>query len=109
MGQAIGQILALAVCAAISPVPIIASVLLLLTHRAAATGTAYVVGWLLGLIALGAIVLLVAHPADASSNGEPATWVSLVQACARHLVLLAALRRWRFRPDADAEPPTPRW
>jgi hypothetical protein len=47
VGQAIGQLLPLAVAAAISPVPIIASVLLLLTPRAAATGTAYVVGWLL--------------------------------------------------------------
>jgi hypothetical protein len=109
MGQAIGQTLALAVAAAISPVPIIASVLLLLTPRAAATGTAYVVGWLLGLIALGAIVLLIAHPAGASSNGEPATWVSLLELALGILVLLVALRQWRFRPQGDAEPPTPKW
>jgi hypothetical protein len=44
MGGTIGQILPLAVAAAISLVPIIASVLLLLTPRAASTGTAYVVG-----------------------------------------------------------------
>jgi hypothetical protein len=72
MGQAVGQILPLAVGAAISPVPIIASVLLLLTPRGASTGTAYVVGWLIGLIALGAIILLIAHPAGASSAGKPA-------------------------------------
>jgi hypothetical protein len=109
MGQAIGQVLPLAVAAAISPVPIIASVVLLLTPRAAATGTAYVVGWLLGLIALGAIVLLIAHPAGASSNGQPATWVSLLELALGILVLLAALRQWRSRPRDDAEPPTPKW
>src|SRR5690242_884766 len=109
MGQAIGQILALAVGAAISPVPIIASVLLLLTPRAAATGSAYVVGWLLGLIALGAIVLLVAHPAGASSDDQPATWVSLLELALGIVVLLVALRQWRSRPRGDAEPPTPKW
>src|SRR3954471_6429690 len=109
MGQAIGQILVLAVGAAISPVPIIASVLLLLTPRAAATGTAYVVGWLLGLIALGAIVLLIAHPAGASSNGKPATWVSLLEVALGIPVLLVALRQCRSRPHGDAEPPTPKW
>jgi Sap-like sulfolipid-1-addressing protein len=109
MGQAIGQVLPLAVGAAISPVPIIASVLLLLTPRGSATGTAYVVGWLLGLIALGAIILLIAHPAGASSNGMPATWVSLLELALGILVLLAALGQWRSRPRGDAEPPTPKW
>jgi hypothetical protein len=58
MGQVIGQILPLAVGAAISPVPIIAAVLLLMTPRATSTGAAYVRGWLLGLVAFGALVLL---------------------------------------------------
>jgi hypothetical protein len=84
-------------------------VLLLLTPRAAATGTAYVVGWLLGLIALGAIVLLIAHPAGASSNGKPATWVSLLELGLGVVVLLAALGQWRSRPHGHLEPPTPKW
>jgi hypothetical protein len=109
MGQAIGQVLPLAVGAAISPVPIIASVLLLLTPRAAMTGTAYVVGWFLGLIALGAIVLLIAHSGGASSAGQPKTWVSLLELALGVLVLLAALAQWRSRPGGDAEPPTPKW
>lgn len=109
MGHAIGQVLPLAVGAAISPVPIIASVLLLLTPRAVATGTAYVVGWLLGLIAIGALILLIAHPAGASSNGKPASWVSLLELALATLVLLAALGQWRSRPRGAAEPPTPKW
>jgi threonine/homoserine/homoserine lactone efflux protein len=83
--------------------------LLLLTPRAASTATAYVVGWLIGMIALSAIILLIAHPAGASSNGKPATWVSVLELVLGVLVLLAALRQWRARPRDDAEPPTPKW
>lgn len=109
MGQAIGQVLPLAVGAAISPVPIIASVLLLMTPQAASTGTAYVLGWLLGMLALGAVVLLIAHPAGASSGGKPATWVSLLELALGMLVVLAAVQQWRKRPRAGEEPPTPKW
>jgi hypothetical protein len=80
-----------------------------LTPRGASTGTAYVVGWLLGLIALGAIILLIAHPAGASSAGKPATWVSILELALGVLVLLAALGQWRARPRGAAEPPTPKW
>jgi Sap, sulfolipid-1-addressing protein len=47
MGEAVGQSLPLAVGVALSPVPIIAVVLMLTTPRARANGPAFVVGWLL--------------------------------------------------------------
>jgi Sap, sulfolipid-1-addressing protein len=109
MGQVIGQILPLAVGAAISPVPIIAAVLLLMTPRATSTGTAYVLGWLLGLAAFGALVLLISHPAGASTKSGPATWVSLLELALGILVLLLAVQQWRQRPRDSAEPPTPKW
>ena len=87
MGEAIGQSLSLAVGIAISPVPIIAVILMLVTPRARVNGPAFVVGWLLGLAVIGTIVLLVAGPSDASENGEPATWVNVLK-----LVLGAAAR-----------------
>jgi len=74
MGQAIGGSLALAVGVALSPVPIIAVVLMLTTRRARANGPLFVLGWLAGLAVVGAIVLGVAGPAGASSSGSPATW-----------------------------------
>ena len=49
MGQAIGEILPLAVGVALSPIPIIAIILMLGTPRARSNGPAFALGWLVGL------------------------------------------------------------
>jgi threonine/homoserine/homoserine lactone efflux protein len=109
LGQAIGQTLLLAVGVALSPIPIIAVILMLVTPQARVNGPAYVVGYLLGLVLLGTVLLLLAAPADASDNGEPATWVDVLMLGLGALLLLLALKQWRGRPQADDEPATPKW
>jgi threonine/homoserine/homoserine lactone efflux protein len=108
MGQAIGQVLALAVGVAISPVAIIGVVLMLVTPRARTNGPAFLLGWLLGLSIIGAIVLLVA-PDAASDTGAPATWVNWLKLLLGVLLVLLALKDWRGRPRDGEEAPTPRW
>jgi hypothetical protein len=56
MGEAMGQVLSFGVGVALSPVPIIAVVLMLGTPRARVNGPAFVVGWVVGLAAVGTIV-----------------------------------------------------
>jgi hypothetical protein len=73
-------------------------ILLLVTPRARASGTAFVLGWLLALAGIGTIVLLVAEPADADSDGHPATWVSLLTLALGLALLLLAVKQWRSRP-----------
>ena len=109
MGQAVGQVLPLAVGVALSPVPIIAVVLMLVTARARVNGPAFVAGWLLGLGGVGAVVLAVAGPANPASDSGPATWVSALKLVLGVLLLLLALRQWRGRPHAEEEPPVPKW
>jgi threonine/homoserine/homoserine lactone efflux protein len=109
MGEAIGQVLPLAVGVALSPVPIIAVVLMLVTPRARANGPAFLVGWIVGLGVVGAIVLAIADPADATSDGQPATWVDVLKLVLGLLLLLVALKQWRARPHGDDEPATPKW
>ena len=109
MGDAIGQMLPAAVGVAISPVPIIAVVLMLVSRRGRANGPAFVVGWVLGLAVLGGVLLAVANSAGASDGGEPKTWVGVVKILLGALLLLVALREWRGRPRGDAEPATPKW
>ena len=109
MGQAIGQVLSFGVGVAISPVPIIAVVLMLATPRGRANGPAFLVGWVVGLAVLGTIVLLAASGEDASKHGTPATWVSILKIALGVLLLLLAVKQWRGRPRGDAQPSLPTW
>jgi threonine/homoserine/homoserine lactone efflux protein len=109
MGSAIGQTLSMAVGVALSPLPIIAVILMLVSERARVNGPAFVVGWLAGLAVVGTIVLLVAGPADASDDGEPATWVAILKLVLGGLLVLVALKQWRGRPHDGETAPTPKW
>jgi threonine/homoserine/homoserine lactone efflux protein len=93
---------------AISPVPIIAVVLMLVTPRARSNGPAFVAGWILGLSIVGAIVLLVA-PRSTNKSGGPATWVSVVELVLGILLVLHGLRQWQGRPRGGEDAPTPGW
>jgi threonine/homoserine/homoserine lactone efflux protein len=109
MGQAIGSTLPLAVGVALSPVPIIAVVLMLTSRRARSNGPAFVIGWLIGLAVIGAIVLSIAGPAGASKSGSPATWVSWVKIVLGAGLLLVAVRQFRGRPKDSDEAALPKW
>jgi hypothetical protein len=109
MGQAIGAILNPSVGVAISPLPIMAVILMLSTSRASVNGPAFVVGWLIGLAVVGIVALLIASPAGASSGGKPATWISVLKLALGASLFALAFRQWRARPRGDAEPPLPRW
>ena len=109
MGQAIGGSLPLAVGIALSPIPIIAVVLMLTSRRARVNGPVFVAGWLVGLGVVGAIVLALAGPGGASKSGGPATWVSWVKIVLGALLLLVAVRQFRGRPHDGEEPAMPKW
>lgn len=109
MGQAIGGSLPLAVGVALSPVPIIAVVLMLTAGKARTDGPAFVLGWVFGLGVVGAIVLAIAGPAGASSSGAPAAWVSWLKIALGVLLLLVAVRQFRSRPRGQEQAATPKW
>jgi Sap, sulfolipid-1-addressing protein len=109
MAEAIGQILSLGVGVALSPVPIIAVVLILGTPRARVNGPAFVAGWIVGLAVVGAIVLAVAGGAGANEDAEPATWVDWLKIVLGLLLVLVAVRQWRGRPREGASGELPKW
>jgi threonine/homoserine/homoserine lactone efflux protein len=109
MGKAVGDTLPLAVGVAISPVPIIAIVLMLGTPRARSNGLAFAAGWLAGLTAVGAIMLVIASGNASSSTGSPETWVSVLKLVLGVGFLLLAVKQWRGRPAAGAEATMPKW
>src|SRR5690348_6100260 len=109
MGQAIGDVLPLAVAVAIFPVPIIAVVLVLASDGGRVKAVAFVAAWAAGLAVVGAVVLALSGIADATDDGEPATWVNVVLLVLGVAVLATAVTSWRGRPRGDDEPPIPGW
>jgi hypothetical protein len=109
MGAAIGDVLGLAAGIAVSPMAIVAIILMLVTAKGRADGTMFAVGWLAGLAVLGTVVLLLAGPADASEGGQPAAWTGWLKLLLGVGALLLAARQWRGRPAEGAEPETPKW
>jgi threonine/homoserine/homoserine lactone efflux protein len=109
MAEAIGQVLSLGVGVALSPVPIIAVVLMLGTPRARTNGPAFVLGWVVGLALAGTVILLVSSGADASEDGDPADWVSVLKLVLGVLLLLVAARTWQVRPRGDRQDELPKW
>ena len=60
--------LPLAIGIAISPLPIIAIILMLTTPKARTNGLAFLGGWVLGLAVVGVIVLVVADTAGVATS-----------------------------------------
>jgi threonine/homoserine/homoserine lactone efflux protein len=109
MGDVVGQILSFAVGVAVSPVPIIAVVLMLTTDRGRVNGPAFVLGWIAGLALAGTAILLVAGEADASDGGEPATWVGVLKLMLGLGLLALAVKQWRGRPADSEAAELPNW
>ena len=109
LGQAIGQVVSFGVGVALSPVPIIAVVLMLATPRGRVNGPAFLAGWVVGLAVVGTVVLLAASGGDASKAGEPADWVSILKLVLGVLLLGLAVKQWRGRPRGDQVPELPAW
>jgi threonine/homoserine/homoserine lactone efflux protein len=105
--EAVGQILPLAVAVAISPLPIVAVVLMLVTSRARTNGPAFIVGWLGGLAVLGAVLLVIVSGGDASD--DPDDWVSIVELVLGVALVLLSVQQWRGRPREGEEAPVPKW
>ncbi|MFF7216127.1 GAP family protein [Streptomyces sp. NPDC008238] len=109
MGHAVGDVLGLAAGVAVSPLPIVAIILILATPQGRLNGTLFAVGWLLGLAVLGAIMLAVGGPGGASTSHRPATWVGALKLALGVLLLLFAARQWRGRPRDPAQARLPAW
>jgi len=109
MGSAIGDMLPLAIGIAISPVPIIAIILMLITPKARSNGLAFLGGWMLGLAVVGTIVLIVANTAGVATSSGPSKTVSLIKLVLGALLLFVAWRQFNKRPQPGEEAPMPKW
>ena len=108
LSEALGGLLPSAVGVAISPVPIIAVILMLGTPKAKSNGPAFALGWVIGLVAVSVIVLAVAGGAD-DPDSTAATGVNWFQVAVGILFLAMAAGQWRKRPTPGEQPEMPTW
>ena len=108
LSQAIGDVLPAAVGVDLSPIPIIAVVLVLGTPKARSNGPAFAVGWVSGLTVVSVVVLVVASGSEVagSTEADGAAWGTLLLGV---LLLVLAARKWRSRPSAGEDASLPAW
>jgi threonine/homoserine/homoserine lactone efflux protein len=106
--SAIGDLLPSAIGVALSPIPIIAVILMLGTPKARSNGPAFALGWVLGLAVVSIVVVTVASGADDpdSSTSSGINWVTLGLGV---LFLVMAGRQWRSRPRHGEPATLPKW
>ncbi|MFI5717301.1 GAP family protein [Nocardia sp. NPDC051750] len=103
MGAVIGDLLPLAVGVAISPIPIVAVVLMVLSRNARVAGPGFGTGWVAGILVVTAIVTVIAGSlGSGSGGGTAAAWIEIVLGVA---LIVLAFTQWRSRADTA----TPEW
>jgi threonine/homoserine/homoserine lactone efflux protein len=102
-------VLPLAVGVAISPLPVMAVILILFTPKARSNGPAFVAGWVLGLaVGDAAVTLIIASPQDFNESG-PTKAASVIHLALGALLVVLGARRWRTRPAPGELPIPPKW
>ncbi|WP_313811742.1 GAP family protein [Glutamicibacter sp.] len=110
MGQALGELLPLALGIAVSPLPIIAAVLLLISPRASSSAVGFLIGWLGGIIISVTVFTLLSSilpEEDGADQSQPIRGIISI-VLAGGLFLLAA-KQWRSRNPEAGERKQPKW
>jgi threonine/homoserine/homoserine lactone efflux protein len=107
LGDAIGDLLPSAFAVALSPIPIVAVVLVLGAPHARTAGPAFAFGWIAGLLSVSVIVVLLVGSGDDPDSDDPGlNWLKIVIGI---VFLLMAVKQWTKRPKQGEEPETPGW
>lgn len=109
MAESIAEVLPYAVGVAISPVPVIAVILMLFSARAKVNGPMFLAGWVAASGAVSAIAYVLADAGDAATDTTAADAISWGQIAAGAFLLLVAARQWRRRPTAGTDAEMPTW
>jgi len=102
MNGAIGDILPLALGVAISPIPIVAAILMLFSAHAGSTSSGFLIGWLAGIV-IG-VTLFTVLAGSLTSGNDSSGGVSWTKVGLGVLLLLVGVRQWRGRHDQHGPP-----
>ncbi|MFM2078995.1 MAG: hypothetical protein RJA49_2885 [Actinomycetota bacterium] len=106
--NAFGGALPAAVGIAISPIPIVLVILMLVSRNARTNGPAFLVGWVLGVGVVTTLAFTLTDAADASTDSGASDGVNVMQLLLGVLFLFLAFRQWKGRPRPGEEPEPPK-
>jgi threonine/homoserine/homoserine lactone efflux protein len=109
MAESLAAVLPIAIGVILSPLPVVAVILMLFSPRARANGLAFLAGWAVGLAAVGALTLLLASSQDVEQGGTPARWTLALKLLLGAGLLFLAYRSFEKRPREGEEPSLPAW
>ncbi len=109
MSNAIGDVVPFAIAVAISPLPVIAVILILLSQRARRNGLAFLLGWVLGLAAAEGIVLAVVEIVNYSPGAAHTNATAALKLVIGALLVFLGTRQWLLRPKRGQQPHMPNW
>lgn len=104
MDEAVGGSIGYALAIAISPIPIAALILTLLSVRPRTNSLAFTTGWIAGIGAVAGIAVATGLFDTSDDPSDRRGWIRLTIGV---VLIVAAARRWQTRPHRDDEPSTP--
>ncbi len=96
----------MAIGLALSPLPVIAIFMLLMTPRASVNGPSFLGGWFLGIYVVGVIVFNI--PGLEADQSQPTDFSAMLRIGVGVLLLIGAVRYWFNRPGPGDEVKTPK-
>ena len=102
----IAEVLPFAIGVAISPVPIIAVILMLFSSRAKVNGPMFLIGWAVALAIVSGVAFLAGEAASESTTTDAVSWSQVLFGA---LFVLLAVRTWSKRARAGEQPEQPKW
>ncbi len=109
MRTVIGELLPLAIVVTVSPINIIAAILLLFSERPLINATSYLAGFVLGVAGVLGSITAIAGAIDLSSGSDRSRGASALLLVLGGSLVVVAVRKFRSRPKPDEEPDTPKW
>ena len=109
MGNVLAEILPLAIGVALSPLSIVAVILMLFSKNPRGTSLGFLAGWFLGVAVVATVVVFVADPAQQATGGEDSPLAAVFRILLGVVLLVLAYKDWKKRPQPGEQVDMPKW
>ncbi len=109
MTDLIGQLLPHAVAVALSPMPIAALILILLSNKARLNSILYMLGWVIGVAVNVAVFAYIFNAQQSVTHQSKSSVGAIIDLILGLFLLWLAFKQWRSRPKAGETPTIPKW